>query len=46
LDTATKLFTYKMVPSTTIGNLFGDQQFIIDVEQHITTFQAVMHLSN
>jgi len=26
--------------------LFGDQQFIINVEQHITTFQAVMHLFN
>ena len=26
--------------------LFGDQQIIIDVEQHITTFQAVIHLFN
>jgi len=26
--------------------LFCDQRFIIDVEQHITIFQAVMHLFN
>jgi len=26
--------------------LFGDQRFIINEEQHITIFQAVMHLFN